>query len=57
MDRDMERMGVKVRGVIKARAARTAKSLVQQNIFINPAWHWRKKKAIQMASAITIDEN
>jgi hypothetical protein len=37
MDRDMERMGVKVRGVIKARAARTVKSLVQQNIFINPA--------------------
>ena len=57
MDRDMERMGVKVRGAIKARAARTVKSLVQQNIFINPAWHWRKKKSIQMAPAITIDEN
>lgn len=36
MDRDMESMGVKVRGIIKARAARTAKSLIQQNIFINP---------------------
>lgn len=57
MDRDMESMGVKVRGIIKARAARTAKSLIQQNIFINPVWHWRKKKAIQMAPAITIVEN
>ena len=60
MDQDMKKIGVMWGGVIKARAARnirTARSLFQQKIFINPVWHWRKKKAIQMAPAITIVEN